>query len=114
MKTLLPLLAALLLAPLAGADAASYYVDSTAGDDTNSGASPEKAWRSLEKINATTFQPGDKLLLKAGASWSGRLHPQGSGNATNRIVLDRYGGGTPPAIHGGGIFGGTVLLENQQ
>ena len=99
---------------LAVADAASYYVDSTAGDDSNRGDSPAAAWRSLEKVNATTFQPGDKLLLKAGASWTGRLHPMGSGNATNRIVLDRYGDGTLPAIHGGGIAGGTVLLENQQ
>ena len=30
-----------------------------------------------------------------------------------RIVLDRYGEGPKPIIHGGGIAGGAVLLENQ-
>ena len=75
------IIAILLLAPLSVAEAASYYVDSTTGSDSNSGGSPTEAWRSLDKINRTTFQPGDRLLLKAGAAWTGRLHPKGSGNA---------------------------------
>jgi hypothetical protein len=105
---------ALLLAPLSMAHAAIYHVDSTGGSDSNSGESPAKAWQSLEKINATTFQAGDRLLLKSGSVWAGRLHPKGSGNATMRIVIDRYGEGPKPIIHGGGIAGGAVLLENQQ
>ena len=112
--TLFTALTALLLAPLSVAGAASYYVDSATGSDSNSGGSPTEAWRSLENINDTTFQPGDRLLLKAGATWTGRLHPKGSGTAANWIVLDRYGEGPMPVIHGGGIAGGTVLLENQQ
>lgn len=108
------ILAVCLLAPVMTVMAASYYVDATAGDDANNGTSPAQAWRSLEKVNGTTFQPGDQLLLKAGASWTGRLHPKGSGHATNRIVLDRYGEGPSPVIHGGGIAGGAVTLENQQ
>ena len=58
MKQTLALLIALLLAPVVIADAASYYVDSVVGNDTNNGGSPDEAWRSLEKINVTTFQPG--------------------------------------------------------
>jgi len=114
MKRILSLLGILLLAPLAALQAATYHVDSISGNDSNGGGSPAEAWRSLEKVNATTFQPGDKLLLKAGATWTGRLHPKGSGTATNWIVLDRYGEGTPPAIHGSSVAGGTVLLDNQQ
>jgi len=102
-----------LLAPLTVV-AATYHVDASGGDDANAGTSPAAAWRSLEKVNATTFQPGDRVLLKAGATWTGCLHPQGSGSATQRIVLDRYGDGPRPAIAGGGIEGGAVRLENQQ
>jgi hypothetical protein len=114
MKSTRTLLAALLLAPLAALHAATYHADSAAGNDANDGSTPEKAWRTLEKINATTFRPGDTLLLKSGATWSGRLHPMGSGNGVNRIVLDRYGEGPKPIINGGGVAGGAVMLEDQQ
>jgi hypothetical protein len=106
--------AVLLLAPLATVHAATYHVDSVAGTDANDGRSPAAAWRSLSKVNATTFQPGDRLLLKSGSTWTGQLHPKGSGGTTDRIVLDCYGEGPKPIIHGGGIAGGAVLLENQQ
>ncbi len=106
-------LTALLLAPLA-MHATTYHVDSCAGSDASDGLSPSAAWRSLEKVNATPFQPGDRLLLKSGSAWTGQLHPQGSGSATDWIVLDRYGDGPKPVIHGGGIAGGAVLLVNQQ
>ena len=42
----------------------SYYVDSVNGNDDNDGTSETKAWKSLEKVNATTFKPGDKLRFK--------------------------------------------------
>jgi hypothetical protein len=100
---------------LAGrAPAAIYYVDPTAGSDSNSGRSPEAAWRSLEKINATVFKPGDRILLKSGSAWTGRLHPLGSGTPGKPIVLDRYGRGRRPLIEGGGVSGGAVALEDQQ
>ncbi len=105
---------AVLLAASAAVQAATYYVDSVGGNNAGSGASPAEAWKSLDKVNAATFAPGDKLLLKAGASWTGQLHPRGSGSDANWIVLDRYGEGEAPLIHGGGIADGAVLLENQQ
>lgn len=57
----------------------SYYVDSVNGNDDNDGTSEAKAWKSLEKVNATTFKPGDELRFKRGCSWSGLLSPKGSG-----------------------------------
>jgi hypothetical protein len=104
----------LFLGPLAIVHATSYHVDSIAGDDANDGHSASAAWRSLSRANATIFQPGDRLLLKSGSAWTGQLRPQGSGNAKSWIILDRYGKGPKPIIHGGGIAGGAVLLENQQ
>lgn len=94
--------------------AATYHLDSVSGDDTADGRSPATAWRSLAKANSVVYQPGDSLLLKSGAAWTGRLRPQGSGTAAARIRIDRYGDGPKPAIHGGGIAGGAVTLENRE
>ncbi|KHF29273.1 hypothetical protein VQ056_12095 [Paenibacillus sp. JTLBN-2024] len=54
------------LPPAAKAAGTTYYVDSLGGDDGNSGTSENSAWKSLDKVNATTFAPGDKILFKAG------------------------------------------------
>uniref|UniRef100_UPI00402AFDEA discoidin domain-containing protein n=1 Tax=[Lactobacillus] rogosae TaxID=706562 RepID=UPI00402AFDEA len=69
----------------------SYYVDSVNGNDDNDGTSEAKAWKSLEKVNATTFKPGDKLRFKRGCSWSGLLSPKGSGEKGKPITIDAYG-----------------------
>ncbi|PYU54641.1 MAG: hypothetical protein DMG56_26585, partial [Acidobacteria bacterium] len=47
-----------------------YYVDSRAGDDSNVGTSPASAWKSLEKVNARTFLPGERILLKSSSMWN--------------------------------------------
>ena len=39
-----------------------YFVHSTLGCDNNDGLTPVTPWKSLEKINATTFQPGDEIV----------------------------------------------------
>ena len=39
----------------------TYYVDQDGGNDANSGTSEMEAWSSLEKVNETTFLPGDTL-----------------------------------------------------
>ena len=97
-----------------GGTSRTYYVDSAAGNDTNAGTRANAPWRTLDKVNATTFQPGDRILLKAGSSWTGQLWPKGSGTAAKPIVVDRYGQGAKPAIHGAGLYQETVKLFNQQ
>jgi len=104
-----------------------YYVDSVNGNDGNSGTSTGSPWKSLAKVNATTFAPGDKIMFKAGGAWTGQLWPKGSGTAGNPIVIDRYGTGTAPRIDGGGSSftqtvhnstttynSGAVFLKNQE
>ncbi len=93
--------------------ATTYYLDSTAGHDANGGTTPEAAWQSLAKVNAMTFQAGDRILLKAGSSWKGTLHPRGSGAVGAAIVLGSYGDGPKPVIDGGGAEA-AVRLEDQQ
>lgn len=100
-----------------------YYVDSMSGNDEYDGITEETAWRSLERVNAAEFQPGDKLLLKADGIWNGQLRPLGSGAEGNPIVIDMYGTGNKPIINGNGTtspdvdgqatVSGAVMLVDQ-
>ncbi|MCM3746417.1 carbohydrate binding domain-containing protein [Paenibacillus pasadenensis] len=76
----------------------TYYFDSAAGSDSNSGTAIGAPWKSLEKLNAVTLGPGDKVLLKAGSYFTGQLTPKGSGAEGNPIVIDKYGEGAKPII----------------
>jgi len=93
---------------------ATYYVDSVSGNDSNPGTSPASAWKSLAKVNSTTFLSGDRILLRSGSVWQGQLWPKGSGREGQPIVIDMYGGGVRPVIHGGGLAEDAVLLKNQE
>ena len=53
----------------------AIYVSSVNGDDANSGYAPEKAFRSLRKVNQMEIQPGDQILLERGSVFIGEyLH----------------------------------------
>lgn len=92
----------------------TYYLDSANGSDSDSGTSPDHAWRSLGKVDTTTFRPGDQILLKSGSSWTGQLRPKGSGTASAPITVGAYGSGAKPAIKGAGRVADAVRLWNQQ
>ena len=103
----------------------TYYV-SNSGNDNNSGLSQESAWRTLGKINSSTFNPGDSILFKSGDSWVGEnqfYYPIGwpasvlsmlaigsSGTSLNPIFIGSYGSGdkpyfkSDPAIYAVGIL----------
>lgn len=90
----------------ASASPSTYYVDSVAGSDANSGTSPSTPWKSLGKANAATLTPGTHILLKAGSVWNGQyLDLAGSGAFGAPIVIDRYGSGARPVID----FGNTSV-----
>lgn len=92
--------------------AATYHVDAAGGDDSNSGTNGAAAWKSLARVNETIFQPGDRILVKAGTSYKGRLAPKGSGNSSNLISIGVYGEGARPRIDGEGKVLDTLLLRN--
>ncbi|MFI6815917.1 right-handed parallel beta-helix repeat-containing protein [Nonomuraea sp. NPDC050328] len=98
--------------PAAHAATSTYYVD-PAGDDTADGRTPATAWKSLGKVNAQTFQPGDTVGFKAGGQWTGQLAPKGSGTSAEPITITSYGTGTKPLIAGGGAVDAAVKLQNQ-
>jgi hypothetical protein len=98
-----------------------YYVDSRNGCDEHDGLSADMAWQTLEKVNGQTFSAGDRLLLKAGSVWGGRLKPQGSGTPESPICIDQYGDvesvdrfAGVPRIDAEGRFESALLLENVQ
>lgn len=82
-----------------GVFATTYYVDATGGDDSNNGLTAGTAWKTLAKVEATTFQSGDVIGLKRGETWFEMLTL-----ATGKhdgIILDAYGSGALPIIDAG-------------
>lgn len=93
-------------------DALVFYIDSQNGDDKNNGASADKAWKSLNKINGFLFIPGDSILFKCGGSWDGQLVPKGSGSDGLPIVFSSYGSGNKPVLNGKGTFDQVIQLND--
>lgn len=90
----------------------TYFVAAD-GDDNASGLTIASAWKTLDKVNSMTFQPGDKILLKSGDTWYGKLSLKGSGEKGNPILLSKYGGDERPVINMGNAEGACVRLFNQ-
>ena len=94
----------------------TFYVDGAAGDDARDGLSAAKAWKSLDRVNSTVFQAGDRILFKAGSKLTGQLKPQGSGRLVDGrpvpIVIDSYGDGGKPRIDAEGRFESALYLYN--
>ena len=108
------LLPALLLGLLAlPALAADYHVDCAAGADERDGRSPATAWRSLARVNATTFSPGDSILLKRGMRCAGTLWPKGSGEPGRPLRLAAYGTGALPVVDAGASEAAVKLFDQQ-
>ncbi|MBD8869392.1 right-handed parallel beta-helix repeat-containing protein [Nocardioides donggukensis] len=105
----LPVLAAWALVVVPGAavpaaagtaDASTSYHVSPGGSDQADGTSPETAWRTLERASAAVLTPGDRLLLRRGAAFTGRLVLAESGQPGARIRVSTYGVGARPRITG--------------
>ncbi len=81
--------------------AATYYLDSLAGDDaTHDGTSAEQAWKTLGRLQSAIIKPGDTVFLKRGCTWRELLTAGFSGSADKPVVFDAYGEGPMPAISG--------------
>ncbi|NRQ34643.1 hypothetical protein HII36_22800 [Nonomuraea sp. NN258] len=78
----------------------TYYVDSKSGDDAAAGTGEATAWKSLDKVNATEFKPGDVINIKRGSSFAAPLTLSAKGTAAQPIVLRPYGSGALPKISG--------------
>jgi hypothetical protein len=93
-------------------DGATFYLDSASGDDGQPGTQPERAWKSLARVNGRRFAPGDRILFRAGSRYTGELRPQGSGCDGHPIRIGVYGAGARPRIDGEGQTTTTLSLHN--
>lgn len=93
--------------------ASSYYVDCSAGADTNPGTVESQPWKSLARVNRIQFLSGDSVLFKRGTTCGGMLTPQGSGAPGQPISIGAYGTGPLPIIYGG-ANPAAIKLFNQQ
>jgi uncharacterized membrane protein len=90
----------------AAAAPTTYYISADGGNDSNAGTSPDAPWRTLTHASTVTYQPGDRILLKSGDTWTGEsFTPKGSGTAASPIRISSYGGSTKPHIKPGLIPG---------
>ena len=87
------------------AHAATYYVDATAGNDLYSGTYITSPWKTIAKVNRSTFHPGDSILFKSGCTWREQLTIPSSGTAGNPITFGAYDTGDKPVISGADIIG---------
>lgn len=80
-------------APVLTITGATYYV-SASGSDSNSGTSPGSAWRTVQRVDQASLQPGDGVLFEGGATFSDEtLMPGASGAPGSPIVFGSYGQG---------------------
>ncbi len=70
----------------------TYYLDADNGNDSNSGLSPDSAWKSLAKASDHNFKAGEMLLLQRGDRFVGSLiFNEESGSTTEPIIVGAYG-----------------------
>jgi hypothetical protein len=79
----------LLSAP--AAPAATYYVSSSTGNDSNNGLSEQSPFQTLERINGLALGAGDNVLLRCGDVWRAEyLRMTRSGASGNPITFGSY------------------------
>ena len=79
-------------APLSAIVGMMYYVDGSAGNDSNSGAL-SAPWKTITKVNASTFKPGDAVLFRGGQTFNGAIVSPTAGTPATPITFGSYGGG---------------------
>lgn len=106
-------LVAILLAWSADASAATYYVDQTAGNDSNNGTSPSTPWKNSPGMAAYTgsgtLNPGDTVMFDRGDTWvvTGTQGLYLVGGVT--YIGDSWGTGTRAAIKAGADLAAGVI-----
>jgi hypothetical protein len=76
--------------------ASTFYV-SNAGNDANPGTE-SSPWKTIAKVNATRFGPGDRILLRRSEVWREQLTVSSSGAPGNPITFGAYGSGANPRL----------------
>lgn len=83
----------------------TYYVDATSGLDSNVGTDDTHPWKTISKVNNSSFSPGDSILFKSDETWREQLWPglvsgTASGTSDDPVTFGSYGTGLKPLILG--------------
>ena len=96
--------------PVHAADGVIYYVDFENGTDTNTGVSPEEAWKhapgdsnASNNPASVVLLPGDTVLFKGGVVYRGKIVMKYSGNEGAPITYKGDGWGDEKAIIDGSM-----------
>ena len=87
-----------------GLGGAKVYYVSPSGNDASNGLSSATPWRTLAKVNATFFNPGDQILFARGGEWHESLVASSDGTSANPITYASYGSGAKPKFWGSDIL----------
>ena len=99
---------------VAVAAVSAYYIDPVGGSDSNSGTATNDAWQTLARASSDypqDYVPGDRILLKRGETFPGKLYLKDDGSASDPIAIAAYGAGDAPVIDAAGYLAG-VHLKN--
>ncbi len=81
-----------------------YYVSYSTGNDLNDGLSPEKPWKTIDRVNDTNIPRGSVVLFKRGDIWRFDSYAQSKNAAylvpKSDVIYSSYGEGAKPAIYG--------------
>lgn len=82
----------------------TYYISPT-GNDTNSGNTPDDAWKSIEKINSMMLEPGSRIYFEGGSEFTGTLTltQEDANDASNPIIISSFGNGKAKILAGNGF-----------
>ncbi len=69
----------------------AYYV-SADGSDENEGTSPDKAWKTLDKVSSAKLASGDAVLFRRGDTFRGNIAAKAG------VTYSAYGEGAKPVI----------------
>jgi hypothetical protein len=81
--------------------AATYYV-SPAGNDSNSGVSPNTPWQTIGKVNGATYNSGDSVLFQGGQTFTGNLQFTVRATSIEPFTIGSYGTGHAVVSAGAG------------
>lgn len=71
-----------------------YYVDLKNGNDRHTGVSPDKAWKSLQRIPQQKLKAGDQIYLSGNSHFQGSLKLSGlEGTKEAPIIIGTFGQG---------------------
>ena len=76
----------------------TYYISSSQGNDSNNGKSQTTPWKSINKVNSSTFNPGDQILFKRGDQFTESLIVPSGGTLGDYLQISSYGNGNLPII----------------